>query len=77
MDIGIVVDVSGSLSKSAFLVQQAFLRGLGETLNIDPEGTHAGLVVFSERAITHLGLQVSNIAVRRTGEINTPVRTPI
>ena len=58
MDIGIIVDVSGSVTPSKFLTQQAFLRGLGKTLDIDPEGTHVGMVVFSDKAFMHQAFKV-------------------
>ena len=53
-----MVDVSGSVSQLSFQKQNVFLKTLVEVLNIGPESTNTGLIVFSYRASVHQSFQV-------------------
>ena len=52
MDLGFVIDASGSIGASDYKLQQKFVKDLLERVNVGPNRTHVGIINFSSSSET-------------------------
>ena len=56
LDLVVIIDVSGRQSSQRLDDVKRFLIGIVESVDVSPDGTHMGLIIFSDRATTKLTL---------------------
>ena len=63
IDLLLLVDISGSIKQAAFDNMTEFLKNFvtDSRLNVGPEGTNIGLILFSELAKTEVNLKIGEI----------------
>ena len=71
VDLGIIVDSSGSISRRNWILMKAFLKQLADQFDISPSGTHMAAVAYSTKPQvvfkfnTLQGSQLNTIEVKK------------
>jgi len=47
LDVGVVLDGSGSVKKANFKLAKEAIQDMAKYLQVSPQGTHMGLIVYS------------------------------
>lgn len=60
VDLVFAMDSSGSMGRTEYIQQKRFVQHLTRKFNISPRGTHAGVIVYSDKASIKIGLNEKN-----------------